>query len=496
MPLVTLLTPSENSGGVFATDDDVVALPVRPGADGPELALTATGPDVAAVLDGLPAPWPKLLEYHRATGEAGEAGESPAAYGDGLLRVLFLGIGDGGPEALRKAGAVAARRAKGRGTLTAVLGESAGEEGQTAFAEGALLGSYTFTMASTDSKPAPVRRIALPGARAEALERGQAYARAVADARDLINTPSAEKGPAWIADRAAEVAAESGLSIQVRDEERLAAEGFGGLIAVGMGSPRPPRLIELDYRPDGEPVAHVVLAGKGITFDTGGLSLKPNDNMKLMKTDMSGAAIVLSVMSALAGLGVRARVTGLLATAENSISGSAQRPGDVITQYGGTTVEVLNTDAEGRLVLADALAYADRHLDPDVMVDIATLTGAARVALGSAYGALFSTSDPLAAALTEAGAGTGERVWRMPLTAEYRDGLDSPVADLANIAKAKYGRPGAIEAALFLREFTGSRPWAHLDISGPGRSTADEGVLTKGGTGFGTRLLLNWLRSL
>ena len=243
---------------------------------------------------------------------------------------------------------------------------------------------------------------------------------------------------------------------------------------MGSGSVHPPRLIELSYQPaqDGAGPAdrHVVLIGKGITFDSGGLSLKPNDGMKLMKTDMAGGAAVIGAMSALARLGVRTRVTGLVAAAENMPSGTAMRVGDVITHYGGQTVEVLNTDAEGRLVLADALAYADDMLDPDLVVDLATLTGAARVALGTSIAALFATDDELATALLDAGTASGDRLWRMPLASDYRSGLDSPVADLANVARAG-GRAGSIDAALFLREFTGRPllgPSGHRR-RGPGR---------------------------
>ena len=312
--------------------------------------------------------------------------------------------------------------------------------------------------------------------------------------RDLTNTPSARKSPGWLADQAAQVAGQAGLGARVWTESELAAAGFGGILAVGSGSMRPPRLIELSYEPDGWQ-RHVVLVGKGITFDSGGLSLKPNDGMKLMKTDMAGGAAVIAVMSALASLGVRARVTGLVAAAENMPSGSAYRPGDVITQYAGRTVEVLNTDAEGRLVLADAIAYADAELDPDVVVDIATLTGAARIALGTSIGALYSTDDDVAEALLAAGQASGDQLWRMPLPEDYLDALDSPVADLAHVARSGTagGYAGSIAAALFLREFTGGRPWAHLDVAGAARASADDGEVTKGGTGFGTRLLLSWL---
>jgi len=217
--------------------------------------------------------------------------------------------------------------------------------------------------------------------------------------------------------------------------------------------------------------------------------------MKVMKTDMAGGAAVIAAMSALAGLGIAVRVTGLVATAENMPSGSAMRPGDVITHFGGRTTEVLNTDAEGRLVLADALAYADTVLEPDVLVDLATLTGAARVALGGAMGALYASEDGLAGALLAAAAQAGEPLWRMPLVDDYIDALDSPVADSANIPHSGRLRAGSIEAALFLREFTGGRPWAHLDIAGAARASSSSGDV-KGATGFGTRCLLAWLGGL
>jgi leucyl aminopeptidase len=299
-----------------------------------------------------------------------------------------------------------------------------------------------------------------------------------------------------MAERAREVAAESGLEVRVWDEEQLSEDGFGAILAVGQGSARPPRLVQLTYTPE-NPTAHVVLVGKGITFDTGGLSLKPNDNMKLMKTDMSGSAIVLGVLSALRAVGAGVRVTGLLPLAENAFSGDATRIGDVLTTYSGTTVEVLNSDAEGRLVLADALGYAVAELGPDVIVDVATLTGAAKVALGTGMGALYSTDDGLAAEIERAGAESAEPLWRMPLTEEYVETTHSRVADLANIGTRKeFGPAGATDAALFLRAFTGDVPWAHLDIAGPGRSMKEDGLLSKGGTAFSTRTLLRWLGRL
>ncbi len=462
--------------------------------------VPATGPVTAgAGLDAfLGAPAADIAARCDATGQPGETREVLTADGRPAPgRVVFLGIGDGSPAAMRRAGAALGRlaspgrRAPGRSVLTsAVLGQPG--EAVAAFAEGLLLGSYRFSAGAEPAAPGQARLLVAGPDGAAALEQATVVADAVTLARDLANTPSAGKTPAWLADQATAVAAASGLTAAVADERELAARGFGGLLAVGAGSARPPRLIELRYAPPGA-TRHVVLVGKGITFDSGGLSLKPNDGMKFMKTDMAGGAAVIAAMSALARLGAGARVTGLVAAAENMPSGSAMRPGDVIRHYGGRTTEVLNTDAEGRLVLADALAYADAELSPDVMVDLATLTGAARVALGSVMAALYATDDALAGALLAAGEASGDRLWRMPLADDYADALDSPVADLANVPHQGANRAGSIDAALFLREFTGGRPWAHLDIAGAARAAADDGDKVKGATGFGTRCLLRWL---
>ncbi|GAA3442137.1 M17 family metallopeptidase [Planomonospora venezuelensis] len=485
----------------------------RPQA-GAELLAVPFGPELGPKAE-LPVPAAALLDHYQARGEAGEVVEVPVARGDGVGRVLLYGIGDGSAAALRKAGAAVTRRAKGRESLSVVLpGGSTGA--RAAFVEGALLAAYTFRIGEAGSGPVASIEFAgvHPGeaqdaADAEAVEaavaRGRVTAGAVALARDLANTPSSVKTPEWLAERALEQLSEEGpggrMSARVWDEDALRTGRFGGILAVGQGAVSPPRLIQLSYEPadavarraEGRPLKHVVLVGKGITYDTGGLSLKPTEGMKFMKTDMAGGAVVIAVLGALSALGAPVRVTGLIAAAENAFSGAAQRPGDVIAQYGGRTVEVLNTDAEGRLVMADALAYADAELDPDVMVDVATLTGAISIALGKNLGAVFASDDALAAELTEAGESSGERLWRMPLIEDYTPALESGIADLANIeAGSAYGA-GSITAALFLREFTGKRPWAHLDIAGVGRSTADEGVLAKGATGFGVRLLLEWL---
>jgi leucyl aminopeptidase len=453
---------------------------------GAELLAVPYSSDLNPSLPGdLPVPVGALLAHYEAKGEAGEIVEVPVALGDGVGRVLLYGTGDGSPGAQRKAASALSRRAKGRAELTVVVPSS----DASAFAEAALLAAYTFRMGAPGKQP--VGSLVLVGADEPSALRGAAVARAVALARDLANTPGSVKNPQWLAEQAAlpDVAA---VAVKVWDERELRADGFGGILAVGQGSASPPRLIRLSYDPPGA-TKHVVLVGKGITFDTGGLSLKPSDNMKLQKTDMAGGAVVIAVLSALAGLGVPVKVTGLVAAAENMPSGSAQRPGDVITQYGGRTVEVLNTDAEGRLVLADALAYADAELDPDAVVDVATLTGAITVALGRTVGGLYSTDEALAGELIAAGTAGDERLWRMPLIDDYAAALESPLADLANIESGSRYGGGSITAALFLREFAGGRPWAHLDIAGVGRSTADDGVLTKGATGFGVRLLLEWL---
>ncbi|WP_374463204.1 M17 family metallopeptidase [Microtetraspora sp. AC03309] len=432
----------------------------------------------------LPLPVDALLAHYEAKGDPGEVVEVPVALGSGIRRVLLYGIGGGSAADLRRAGASVVRKIKGGATVWIRVPEVADA---AALAEGALLASYRFRIGVSRTAP----KIVFVGGDEEALRRGETIARATSLARDLINTPASVKSPAWLAEQARSVAADAGLGF--REDTELV--DFGGIRAVGRGSAGPPRLVEISYAPEGA-TRHVVLVGKGITFDTGGLSLKPEEGMKTMKTDMAGGATVIAVMGALATAGVPVRVTGLVACAENAFSGSAQRPGDVITQYGGRTVEVLNTDAEGRLVLADALAYADAELAPDAMIDIATLTGAAKVALGLRLGALYATDEALARALLASGEATGDRLWRMPLIDDYRADLDSDIADLANVDRRMSGSAGSVAAALFLREFTGGRPWAHMDVAGPARSSADDGEITKGGTGFGVRLLLHYLTSV
>ena len=477
------------------SDADVIAVPLLADSEG-NLRLGATGDEVARAWD---VDLLRLAVREKAKGEPGEVVAVPIlAEAVAVQQVLLAGIGDGSSNALRRAGAALARKTRGRSVLATTVTAEADDDGVAAFVEGLVLGSYSFTRKSDDKRPAPLAEAVLVGPDVSGtVQRAATVARATATARDLTNTPSNEKSPEWLAQEAVRLGVEAGLSVTVRDEATLLAEGWNGVLAVGMGSDRPPRVVELSYTPS--PVSsgpHVVLIGKGITYDTGGLSLKPREAMVPMKTDMAGGAVVIAAMAALRDLDIGVRVTGLVPIADNAPSGSAQRPGDVIRHYGGLTVEVFNTDAEGRLVLADALAYADERLDPDVVVDIATLTGAASIGLGRRHAALYSTSEPLADELLAASAASGEKLWRMPLVDDYRFALDSEVADLANISRQKEISGGSIVAALFLREFAGERAWAHLDIAGPGRAESDENEVTKGATGFGVRLLLRWLEDL
>jgi len=364
--------------------------------------------------------------------------------------------------------------------------------------EGLVLGGYSAPRWGAAEATAPVRWLTFAGRYDErVLTQSALRCRATMLARNLAVTPSNIKDPAWMAAQARTLGRRHGLEVSVRNDADLRREGFGGLLAVGGGSDSPPRLVELAWTPEGagDDTPHVVLVGKGITFDTGGLDIKPAEAMLAMKTDMSGSAIVLAVLAACRDLEVPVRVTGLLALAENAVSGSSYRPGDVITQYGGRRVEIGNTDAEGRLVMADALAYADAELDPDVLIDIATLTGAATLALGRGIAPLYATDERLERALQAAATATGEALWPFPLVEDYRAAIDSELADVNHIASGKVGG-GSITAALFLREFVGGRRWAHLDIAGAGRSDKDSGHLTRGATGFGARLLLTYLEGV
>jgi leucyl aminopeptidase len=438
------------------------------------------------------------LSFFTPSGKAGDLNEIPVSAVDSPVeRIILLGVGDQSLASFRTAGAALGRKVRGAGKNFATIAPTNRDE-IIAFATSATLGEYTWNQ-KTIAKPAS-SEIEIVTADAAPVEYAQVISGAVCRARDLIHTPANIKTPLWLANQARAIASDYGLEINVLSGTAL--KEFGGLRAVGNSSPNPgPRFIHLTYTPKGgkksSRVPHVVLVGKGITFDTGGISLKrPYDTMMAMKSDMAGAAAALATISALPQLGVQVKVSVLMMCAENALSGTSQRPSDVIKHYGGKTVEVINTDAEGRLVLADGLAFADLNLDPDYVVDIATLTGAIKLGLGLKYAAMYTRDSQLARTMYEIGERTGDHVWHMPLIDDYTDALESDIADFNhNASKGHYGA-GSVTAALFLEQFVGDRQWVHLDIAGTARSEVDSGENPKGGTGFGVRLLVEWLTSL
>ena len=468
-------------------------------SDPPELSAPAAALADAAGLD--------------LTAELSAAGFDPSV--GSVLRIptrgslpagslLVVGLGpaeDADAATLRTAAAAAASAAERVETLTLALGDAidqlAPAVGVQAVAEGALLGSYRFGAYRSKAQPFELTTIGVQAVGdTDAARAAVTTARLTAGAqclvRDLVNTPPQDKRPPVLAERAlAEVA---GLPIETRvlDEVALAEGGYGALLGVGQGSEAPPRLVELTYAPAGAS-RHVAVVGKGITFDTGGLSLKSNDAMMTMKLDMAGAATALAVVKAAAQLELPVAVTAIMALAENMPSGTATRVSDVLTAKDGTTIEVTNTDAEGRLVLADALVHAG-ELEPDAIIDVATLTGAAVVALGDRIGVLMSSDDDLAAGLLASGTAAGEPLWRLPVaSAEYGERLEGAIADVRNTA----GRAaGTIYAGLFLHRFVPEgTPWAHLDIAGTAWTDDARGEQSKGATGIPARTLLAWLRT-
>ena len=467
------------------------AFPVVP--DGDSLLL---GPGADEASDELGVDLLAALEAQRATGKTGEVTAVPVAT-RGVDLVLLVGVGDQSVTDFRRAAAALARATQDRDSVVTTLAAIAPDEGLTAVVVGATLASFSFHWRSRPPEHSPVAKVVLAGVSDEGADEELALGLVLASAgwrsRMLASVPSNLKTPAWLAEQAEELADGDRLTVRVWDEEQLAAEGFGGLLAVGGGSANPPRLIRMDYTPRGakRSTPTVALVGKGITFDTGGLDIKPAEGMLTMKRDMSGGAAVLATMAALAGVDCPVRVVGLVPAAENAVSGTAMRPGDVITHWGGRTSEVNNTDAEGRLVLADAMAYAVAEVEPDVLVDIATLTGAMKVSLGQWTGGFFANDDALAESLSAAGAAAGEPLWRMPLVADYEEKVSSKVADADNAA----GGAGAITAALFLQHFAGDVPWGHIDFASAAESPKDRHEWTAGPSGFGPSLLLAWLGS-
>jgi leucyl aminopeptidase len=434
------------------------------------------------------------LAGHGFEGKPGQTLVVPSAAGPTLIAV---GIGDGKLTAqlLRNAAAALVRAAGKRATLATSLADIEGVEAAAAaqaVTEGAVLAAYRYNGLKTEPASGGLQALTLvvgerrtAGARLGA-DHGLVTAGAVALARDLANTPPSHLTARMMAGKAVELAAATGLAVEVFNKDQLAAMGCGGMIGVNNGSVEPPRLVKLSYAPR-NPRGHLVLVGKGVMYDSGGISLKPSDPMHaLMKMDMSGAAAVLATMSTLKALKCKSTVTAYLMCTDNMPSGSALKLGDVLTFRNGKTAEIHNTDAEGRLVLADGLSLGV-EAKPDAIVDIATLTGACIGALGQKMAGVLGNDQPFVDRVKAAAADADEAVWQLPLECGYRKLLDSNVADMRNIG-GPYG--GAITAALFLSEFVGDTPWAHLDIAGPMNSDADDGWLSKGASGFGTRLLI------
>jgi leucyl aminopeptidase len=433
---------------------------------------------------------------------------SAATFDDGERATIVVGLGPSDAtgnavtDALRRAGAAFVRAVSKHKRVAFELPDGLDVDlpaAARALTEGLALGAYRFDdLRSPDKvKPGLGAATIVVGddnatvrAAREGVATGLSVASAVCFARDLVNTPGGTLTAPEFAARAAARAEEAGLTAEVLDLEAIREARLGGLLAVNQGSEIEPRLVKLTYEPDGAgpDTPTVALVGKGITFDSGGLSLKPAASMMDMKDDMGGAAAVVAAMTALPALGVDVRVVSFTPMTDNMINGGAQRPGDVYTARNGTTVEVLNTDAEGRLVLAEALILASEE-QPDAIVDLATLTGACLVALGDRIAGLMANDDDLRAKVADAAARAGERVWPLPLPDDYRSRLDSQVADIKNIAAQPFG--GTLTAGLFLRDFVGEGiPWAHLDIAGPAYLQEPDGEQSKGATGFGVRTLL------
>jgi leucyl aminopeptidase len=492
---VTALTLSTSSAAALRADAVVVG--VAKGTKGPEVAPGAEAVDKA--YDGRLA---ATLETLGASGGEGEVTKLPAPEGVKAPVIVAVGLGeppaDGGTydtEVLRKAAGVAARALSGakKAAFALPVADAAAAE---AIAQGALLGAYAYTAYQRSNGRGPLAEVALVGAKPRdkayktAAERAIALAEEVNRARDLINMPPNDLHPKEFATIVQTVGQKHGLKVEVLDEKALAKGGYGGILGVGKGSANPPRLVKLSYAaPAGaKGRKHLAFVGKGITYDSGGISLKPAGHNETMKCDMSGAAAVFAAVVTAARLGLDVNVTGWLALAENMPSGTATRPGDVLRMYSGKTVEVLNTDAEGRLVLADAITRASEE-KPDAIVDVATLTGAMVLALGSRIFGVMANDDAFRTAIHETATEVGEPSWPMPLPADLRKAMDSPTADISNMGE-RMG--GGLAAGLFLQEFVGEGiTWAHLDIAGPAfNESGPFGYTPKGGTGSAVRTLV------
>jgi len=451
--------------------------------------------DVNAALDGTLA---ATLTALGATGKQDELTKIASAGALAAPLIVAVGLGPGDQdgerarlESLRRAAGAAVRALNGTARSIALSLPARDEAETEAVALGALLGRYSFTRyrsSPNGSAAAGHPDLTVLSSVGAAAGRARELADAMTLVRDLVNTSPADLYPETFAAEAKRVAVAAGLEIEVLDHVALAGGGYGGITAVGQGSVHPPRLVRLSYRHP-EASKTIVYVGKGITFDSGGLSLKPPKSMETMKSDMAGAGAVLGALQAIAALRPAVNVVGYLAMAENMPSSTAQRPSDVITIFGGKSVEVLNTDAEGRLVLADALARSAQDA-PDLVIDVATLTGAQLIALGPRISGVMGSDEDVAAAIAATARDAGEQAWPMPLPPELRKGLDSPVADLANVTGERHG--GMLVGGLFLKEFVpdGVR-WAHVDIAGPAFNEGEPyGYTPKGGTGAAVRMLV------
>jgi leucyl aminopeptidase len=445
-----------------------------------------------------------VLEAERFQGKVGHVTHLHANGRLPARRVVVVGLGkraETTAETLRRAAAAGLRRARdlgARGVAIEVLGDRLpARQRAQAIVEGAILGTYTFDRYKREKSDKQVQTLQLvePDGRhrreaADGARRGEVFAQSTWLARDLINAPANEVNPTHLAKVATDIAKASGLGVKVFERADCSKMGMGAFLGVAAGSVQPPKFIHLTYTPKARSRRRVAVIGKGITFDSGGLDLKTAEGMLRMKDDMSGAAAVLGIMQALPALKVPLEVHGLIAATENMPSGAAVRPGDILTAMNGTTIEIGNTDAEGRLTLADAICYASQKVGADEIVDMATLTGACVVALGPLCSGLFANDQSLANRLLAAAATAGERVWQMPLIDEYRENLKSDVADLNNVGPRG---GGAITAGLFLREFAGDKAWAHLDIAGPAFLEKDTPLAPKGATGYAVRTILTYL---
>ncbi len=470
----------------------------------PFFADRVAGPGVDVVDAALGGGLVAFLQEAGFSGKAGETLTVPLMSGSSAKAAVLVGLGPRAEittDVLRRAGAAVARRASKVASVATTLATAADgldpDVAAGAVAEGLALGAYRFLEYKSEGEPSRLRSVVMVGVGGAKVDAALKNARVITDAvqwaRDMVNEPSGSKSPTEFAAAARRLLSGKGVRVTVLNEAQMRAQRMGGVLGVGQGSERPPRFVKAVYEPTRTKArGTLALVGKGVVFDSGGLSLKTGSGMETMKTDMGGAAAVLAAMSTLRALGVRHRVVAYAPMVENMPSGKAIRPGDVLKMRSGATVEVLNTDAEGRLILADALALAASD-KVDAIVDVATLTGACVVALGEKVAGLMGNHDAWVQDVRSASERVGEPMWPLPLPDEYRKLLESEVADLRNIGTSGMG--GALTAGLFLEAFVDDVPWVHLDIAGPARAASDDGELTKGGTGFAVRTLVEVART-